>query len=140
MKVLIVVGARPNFMKVAPIILAAHDHQKKRTGLQIDHLLVHTGQHYDEAMSDRFFVDLGLPAPDVHLGVGSGSHTQQTADVMKKFEDVVLREKPDVVVVVGDVNVVAAVPVGASPADALPPDPAPPPPTEPVAVRPIPPG
>jgi len=104
MKVLIVVGARPNFMKVAPIIRAAHDHQKKRTGLQIDHLLVHTGQHYDEAMSDRFFVDLGLPAPDVHLGVGSGSHTQQTADVMKKFEDVVLREKPDVVVVVGDVN------------------------------------
>lgn len=104
MKVLMVVGARPNFMKIAPIIRAVHDRNEKRTGPQIDHVLVHTGQHYDVAMSDRFFVDLGLPTPDVHLGVGSGSHTQQTADVMKKFEDVVLREKPDVVVVVGDVN------------------------------------
>lgn len=104
MKVLTVVGARPNFMKVAPIVRAARDHNEKRTGPRIDHLLVHTGQHYDEAMSDRFFADLGLPTPDVHLGVGSGSHGQQTADVMKKFEDVVLQEKPDVVVVVGDVN------------------------------------
>jgi len=104
MKVLIVVGARPNFMKVAPIIRAAHDRNETRTDPQIDHLLVHTGQHYDEAMSDRFFVDLGLPTPDAHLGVGSGSHTQQTADVMKKFEGIVLRERPDVVVVVGDVN------------------------------------
>lgn len=104
MKVLTVVGARPNFMKVAPIIRAVHDHNVIRTGLQIDHLLVHTGQHYDDAMSDRFFADLGLPKPDVHLGVGSGSHAQQTGDVMKKFEDVVLREKPDIVVVVGDVN------------------------------------
>lgn len=104
MKVLIVVGARPNFMKVAPIIRAARNHREKRTGLEVDTLLVHTGQHYDAAMSDRFFVDLGLPKPDVHLGVGSGSHTQQTADVMKKFEEVVVREKPDVVVVVGDVN------------------------------------
>ena len=104
MKVLIVVGARPNFMKVAPIIRAAHDHLEKHTDLAIDCLLVHTGQHYDEAMSDRFFADLGLPKPDVHLGVGSGSHAQQTADVMKKFEAVVVREKPDAVVVVGDVN------------------------------------
>ncbi len=104
MKVLMVVGARPNFMKVAPIIRAVHDRNEKRADPRIDHLLVHTGQHYDEAMSDRFFVDLGLPKPDVHLGVGSGSHAQQTADVMKKFEAVVVREKPDVVVVVGDVN------------------------------------
>ena len=104
MKVLIVVGARPNFMKVAPIIRAAGNHREKRTGLEVETLLVHTGQHYDAAMSDQFFVDLGLPKPDVHLGVGSGSHTQQTADVMKKFEEVVQREKPDVVVVVGDVN------------------------------------
>jgi UDP-N-acetylglucosamine 2-epimerase (non-hydrolysing) len=103
-KILTVVGARPNFMKVAPIIRAARDCNEKRTGPQIDHLLVHTGQHYDEAMSDRFFTDLGLPKPDVHLGVGSGSHTVQTAEVMKRFEEVVLREKPDVVVVVGDVN------------------------------------
>lgn len=104
MKILSVVGARPNFMKVAPIIRAVREHNEVRTTPRIDHLLVHTGQHYDEAMSDRFFVDLGLPVPDVHLGVGSGSHSQQTADLMKKFEDVVLREKPDVVVVVGDVN------------------------------------
>jgi len=104
MKVLIVVGARPNFMKVAPIIRAARSHGEKRTGLEVETLLVHTGQHYDAAMSDQFFVDLGLPKPDVHLGVGSGSHTQQTAEVMKKFEEVVQREKPDVVVVVGDVN------------------------------------
>ncbi len=104
MKVLSIVGARPNFMKVAPIIRAARDYNGRQTGTRIEHVLVHTGQHYDEAMSDRFFVDLGLPAPDVHLGVGSGSHAQQTADVMKKFEGVVLQEKPDVVVVVGDVN------------------------------------
>src|ERR1700691_737860 len=104
MKVLIVVGARPNFMKVAPIIRAARSHGEKRTGLEVETLLVHTGQHYDAAMSDQFFVDLGLPKPDVHLGVGSGSHTQQTAEVMKKFEEGVVREKPDVVVVVGDVN------------------------------------
>jgi UDP-N-acetylglucosamine 2-epimerase (non-hydrolysing) len=103
-KILTVVGARPNFMKVAPIIRAAWAHNERRTGPQIDHLLVHTGQHYDDMMSDRFFADLSLPKPDVHLGVGSGSHTVQTAEVMKKFEEVLLREKPDIVVVVGDVN------------------------------------
>ncbi|MGA9142869.1 MAG: UDP-N-acetylglucosamine 2-epimerase (non-hydrolyzing) [Candidatus Acidiferrales bacterium] len=103
-KILTVVGARPNFMKVAPIIRAVREHNKSSRGPQIEHLLVHTGQHYDEAMSDRFFADLGLPKPDVHLGVGSGSHTVQTAEVMKKFEDVLLREKPAVVIVVGDVN------------------------------------
>jgi len=102
-KILTVVGARPNFMKVAPIIRAVREHNKGGEP-QIEHLLVHTGQHYDEAMSDRFFADLGLPKPDVHLGVGSGSHTVQTAEVMKKFEDVLLREKPAVVIVVGDVN------------------------------------
>jgi len=70
----------------------------------IQHILVHTGQHYDELMSGSFFNDLNLPKPDVHLGVGSGSHAAQTAEIMKKFEEVVLAEKPDVVVVVGDVN------------------------------------
>lgn len=111
MKILSVVGARPNFMKIAPIISAIRDHN--RSGLQpdsgrvspaIQHVLVHTGQHYDKRMSEAFFSDLDLPDPDVFLGVGSGSHAVQTAEIMKKFEEVLLREKPDVVVVVGDVN------------------------------------
>jgi UDP-N-acetylglucosamine 2-epimerase (non-hydrolysing) len=104
MKVVTIVGARPNFMKAAPIIRAIHEHNEKQKGPQINHLLVHTGQHYDEVMSDRFFADLGLPKPDVHLGVGSGSHAVQTAQILEKFEAVLLREKPHVVVVVGDVN------------------------------------
>src|SRR5271157_3749435 len=115
MKIMSVVGARPNFMKVAPIITAIRDHNNRisqsRAGaapdLQsspIQHVLVHTGQHYDEAMSGSFFKDLGLPAPDIHLGVGSGSHAAQTAEIMKRFEVVLLREKPDVLIVVGDVN------------------------------------
>lgn len=105
-----VVGARPNFMKVAPIIKAIEAHNRMLresapAGSQpIDHVLVHTGQHYDKIMSDSFFADLNLPAPDVHLGVGSGSHAAQTADIMRKFEEVLLRERPDVLVVVGDVN------------------------------------
>jgi UDP-N-acetylglucosamine 2-epimerase (non-hydrolysing) len=103
-KIVTIVGARPNFMKAAPIIRAFREHNAKQKAPQIDHLLVHTGQHYDELMSDRFFSDLGLPEPDVYLGVGSGSHARQTAQVLEKFEDVLLREKPDVVIVVGDVN------------------------------------
>jgi UDP-N-acetylglucosamine 2-epimerase (non-hydrolysing) len=99
LKVLNVVGARPNFMKVAPIVEA----MKRREG-EFMPLLLHTGQHYDEGMSDAFFRDLGLPAPDVYLGVGSGSHAAQTAAVMQSFEPVVLSERPDWVVVVGDVN------------------------------------
>lgn len=92
-----VAGARPNFMKVAPILraLGAAGH----TGV-----LVHTGQHYDAKMSDAFFADLGLPEPDYHLGVGSGSHAVQTARVMEAFEPVLLEARPDWVVVVGDVN------------------------------------
>lgn len=99
MKILNVVGARPNFMKMAPIIDAMNEY-----GSRFDHLLVHTGQHYDEKMSQGFFVDLGMPAPDVDLGVGSGSHAEQTARVMVEFEKVCIREKPDLVIVVGDVN------------------------------------
>ena len=99
LKVINVVGARPNFMKVAPIVAAM---KKRPTGFQP--LVVHTGQHYDSAMSDSFFQDLDLPQPDTHLGVGSGSHAAQTAAVMERFEPVVLREKPDWVLVVGDVN------------------------------------
>jgi UDP-N-acetylglucosamine 2-epimerase (non-hydrolysing) len=103
-KVLIVVGARPNFMKVAPIIRAIAKHNLAEKSPCIEYILVHTGQHYDKVMSDSFFSDLGLPAPDVHLGVGSGSHAVQTAEVMKKFEEVLLGKKPDMVIVVGDVN------------------------------------
>src|SRR6266481_2154499 len=113
-KILTVVGARPNFMKAAPIIAAINEHNRRlladtadRPEPQVEairHILVHTGQHYDEFMSGSFFRDLQLPVPDVHLGVGSGSHAVQTAEIMKKFEEVLLGEKPDVVVVVGDVN------------------------------------
>jgi UDP-N-acetylglucosamine 2-epimerase (non-hydrolysing) len=93
-----VVGARPNFMKVAPIVRRV----AARPGWR--HVLVHTGQHYDENMSAVFFADLGIPEPDVHLGVGSGSHAEQTARVMLALEPVLLRENPDLLVVVGDVN------------------------------------
>ena len=98
MKVLNVVGARPNFMKIAPIV----EEMRKAPGL--NGVLVHTGQHYDEGMSDVFFRDLGIPVPDVHLGVGSGTHAEQTARIMVEFEKVCGKEKPDLVVVVGDVN------------------------------------
>jgi UDP-N-acetylglucosamine 2-epimerase (non-hydrolysing) len=103
MKVLSVVGARPNFMKIAPIIAAINRHNAGSAD-EIRHVLVHTGQHYDANMSGAFFTDLQLPTPDVWLGVGSGSHAVQTAEIMKAFEAVLLTEKPDDVVVVGDVN------------------------------------
>ena len=99
MKIINVVGARPNFMKMAPIIEAMNRYPDK-----IQHLLVHTGQHYDEKMSQSFFVDLGMPKPDINLEVGSGSHAEQTARIMVEFEKVCLRETPDLVIVVGDVN------------------------------------
>jgi UDP-N-acetylglucosamine 2-epimerase (non-hydrolysing) len=98
MKIINVAGARPNFMKIAPLMEAFH------ACPDIDPLLVHTGQHYDERMSDLFFRQLGIPEPDVNLGVGSASHAVQTAEIMKAFEPVVLEHKPDVVLVVGDVN------------------------------------
>jgi UDP-N-acetylglucosamine 2-epimerase (non-hydrolysing) len=99
MKIINVVGARPNFMKMAPIIEALN-----RRPDQFRHLLVHTGQHYDERMSQSFFHDLGMPKPDIDLEVGSGSHAEQTARVMVEFEKVCVRERPDLVIVVGDVN------------------------------------
>ncbi len=98
MKILSVVGARPNFMKVAPI----HDELTKHDRFASQ--IVHTGQHYDEEMSDIFFEQLGLPRPDEYLGVGSGDHADQTAEIMKAFKTVVETEAPDLVVVVGDVN------------------------------------
>ncbi len=99
LKIINVVGARPNFMKIAPIIQAMNRHPDR-----IKHLLVHTGQHYDEKMSTVFFDELGMPKPDMDLGIGSGSHALQTAGVMVAFEKVCLEERPDLVVVVGDVN------------------------------------
>jgi len=107
MKVISVVGARPNFMKIAPLIRAI---DKYNAGLAtndsrlIDYLLVHTGQHYDYEMSRVFFQDLELPESDVYLGVGSGTHAEQTGKIMIEFEKVLFQEKPDLVIVVGDVN------------------------------------
>src|SRR5687768_18580507 len=95
--VLCVVGARPNYMKMAPILRALAARKVPTT-------LVHTGQHYDESLSDRFFDELDMPRPAVNLEVGSGSHAQQTAEVMKRFEPALLQHKPSVVVVVGDVK------------------------------------
>jgi len=97
-KILHVVAARPNFMKVAPVMRAV-----ARAGFA-EQLLVHTGQHYDPSMSDVFFTDLGMAPPDVHLGVGSGSHGEQTGKVMIAFEKVCLEHRPDLVLVAGDVN------------------------------------
>jgi UDP-N-acetylglucosamine 2-epimerase (non-hydrolysing) len=120
-KILSVVGARPNFMKIAPIILAINEHNLKSAHAKsgsslptIHHVLVHTGQHYDPMMSDAFFSDLNLPAPDVFLGVGSGSHAGQTAEIMKIFEGVILQERPDFIIVVGDVNSTLACALAAS--------------------------
>lgn len=98
MKIINVVGARPNFMKIAPLIAA----MKREPALE--GFLVHTGQHYDEAMSQTFFDELGIPKPDLNLGVGSGSHAAQTAAIMVRFEEVLLARRPDLVLVVGDVN------------------------------------
>ena len=94
-----VVGARPNFMKIAPIMRALVDRR-----VPVRPYLVHTGQHYDEAMKDSFFRELAIPEPDVDLGVGSGSHAVQTAEIMKRFEPVLDEEIPAAVLVVGDVN------------------------------------
>ena len=98
-KILNIVGARPNFMKIAPII-----REMRARSEDFAPLIVHTGQHYDAAMSDSFFADLDIPAPDFHLEVGSASHAVQTARIMTAFEPIILREKPDWVLVVGDVN------------------------------------
>lgn len=97
--VMCVVGARPNFMKMAPILRALADHQPP-----VSALLVHTGQHYDQGMSHQLFDDLGLPRPDLNLEVGSGSHAVQTAEVMKRFEPALDTHQPSCVLVVGDVN------------------------------------
>ena len=97
-KLLSVVGARPNFMKIAPIV------EELKKFPDIRHVLVHSGQHFDELLSGNFFSDLSLPTPDVNLQVGSGSHAGQTGEIMKRIEPVLIEEKPDMVLVVGDVN------------------------------------
>jgi UDP-N-acetylglucosamine 2-epimerase (non-hydrolysing) len=97
-KVINVCGARPNFMKIAPLMRAYREYSR------VSPLVVHTGQHYDHNMSELFFGQLQIPQPDVNLGVGSGSHAVQTAEIMRRFEPVVLEHRPDWVVVVGDVN------------------------------------
>jgi len=97
-RIVVVAGARPNFMKIAPLLRE----MRARGGFDVK--LVHTGQHYDAAMSDSFFADLGIPAPDVNLGVGSGSHGAQTAEVLRGIEALLLADRPDALLVVGDVN------------------------------------
>jgi len=97
-KIIHIVGARPNFMKAAPLIAALDGRQG------VKQLLIHTGQHYDKNMSEIFFDQLGIPKPDFNLEVGSGSHATQTAEIMVKFEEVAIAEKPDLLVVYGDVN------------------------------------
>ena len=104
MNVILVAAARPNFMKIAPLMRAIKKHNNSCPPNPIQPLLVHTGQHYDYQMSQVFFEDLDLPAPDIHLGIGSGSHAEQTGKVMIEFEKVLLAEKPELVIVVGDVN------------------------------------
>src|SRR5258708_27396640 len=99
LKIINVAGARPNFMKIAPLVAAMN-----RRPADFRSILVHTGQHYDASRSQGFFRDLEMPEPDIDLGVGSASHAVQTAGIIQAFEPYVLSEKPDWVVVVGDVN------------------------------------
>jgi UDP-N-acetylglucosamine 2-epimerase (non-hydrolysing) len=107
MKIISVVGARPNFMKIAPFIHAINSHNAKSDNL-IEHILVHTGQHYDESMSSSFFKILSIPDADINLGIGSGTHAEQVGQTMIEFEKILRKEKPDWVVVVGDVNATLA--------------------------------
>ena len=107
MKIISVVGARPNFIKIAPFIREI-DRYNQGASDPIEHLLVHTGQHYDDRMSKRFFEALNIPAADINLDVGSGSHAYQVGTTMIEFEKILIKERPDWVVVVGDVNATLA--------------------------------
>lgn len=104
MKVISVVGARPQFIKIAPLIKALDKHNLEHRTQKIKHILVHTGQHYDLEMSHSFFQELSIPEPDYNLGVGSGSHSYQVGNMLINLEEVLLKEKPDVVLVYGDTN------------------------------------
>ena len=98
----IIAGARPNFMKIAPIIEAIK--KAKQHGKQINYRLIHTGQHYDKNMSDNFFEQLGIPEPDINLEAGGGTQAEQTANIMVRYEKVLLDKKPSITLVVGDVT------------------------------------
>jgi len=111
-KLLLVAGARPNFMKIASI-LAALDTQNRTAQERVDYTLIHTGQHYDEKMSQIFFRELEPPRPAVDLEVGSESHAVQTAEIMIRFEPALMKEQPDAVILVGDVNSTIACALGA---------------------------
>jgi UDP-N-acetylglucosamine 2-epimerase len=104
MKVVDIVGARPQFVKLAPILKAVEQHNQNHSDRSIQEVLVHTGQHYDYVMSQVFFDEFKLKSPDYHLGVGSGSHAYQTGEVLRRFEEILVREKPDLVMVYGDTN------------------------------------
>jgi len=104
MKIILVAGARPNFMKIAPLIWELKKRQINLNENELEYLFVHTGQHYVNEMSDIFFKDLDLPLPNINLNVGSASHAVQTANIMIRFEKVCIKEQPDIVIVVGDVN------------------------------------
>ena len=104
LKIINIVGARPQFIKLAPILRAIEEHNQNHPECPIQEVLVHTGQHYDYEMSQVFFDELGLRSPDFHLGVGSGTHGYQTGEMLKRIEEVLLKEKPDMVMVYGDTN------------------------------------
>lgn len=104
MRIMSIVGARPNFMKIAPIAHAIEKYRTQNTGQNIEHIIIHTGQHYDERMSHSFFKQLSIPEPDINLEVGSASHGIQTGQIMQKFEPVLLAKRPEVLILVGDVN------------------------------------
>ncbi len=107
LRILNIVGARPNLPKIAPLMREMQGHP------EIDPILVHTGQHYDDNLSDIFFRQMGIPSPHVNLEVGSGSHASQTAEILKRIEPVLLERKPDLLLVVGDVNSTIAVSLAA---------------------------
>jgi UDP-N-acetylglucosamine 2-epimerase (non-hydrolysing) len=107
MKIISVVGARPNFMQIAPFIKAISNYNQAEEN-KVEHMLVHTGQHYDDRMSKAFFTALNIPEAVINLGIGSGSHAEQVGNTMIAFEKVLLEEKPDWIVVLGDVNATLA--------------------------------
>lgn len=113
MKIISVVGARPNFMKVAPFMRELENYNKNNKDKKIEHLLVHTGQHYDDRMSKVFFEALNIPKADINLGIGSGTHAEQVGNTMIAFEKVLMEHKPDWVIVLGDVNATLAASVAA---------------------------
>jgi UDP-N-acetylglucosamine 2-epimerase (non-hydrolysing) len=112
-KIMSVVGARPNFMKIAPFVKAIEDHNQQGESPGVEHILVHTGQHYDVRMSEAFFKSLGIPDPDINLEIGSGTHAEQVGHTMIEVEKAMLEHHPDWLVVVGDVNATLACSVAA---------------------------